>query len=141
MPGGVFLEAKLERPKMSTKDLKIDNFEETISAEGIVFVDFWAEWCGPCRAFAPVFEKAAEANKDIVFGKVDTEDQQQLAADFRITSIPTLMVFRDGIRVFSQPGALGAPQLEQLVEGARALNMDEVRAQIAEQEAAANASK
>ncbi|HUH53278.1 MAG TPA: thioredoxin [Microbacteriaceae bacterium] len=121
---------------MSTKDLTIENFESTISADGIVFVDFWAQWCGPCRAFAPVFEKAATDNPDIVFGKVDTEDQQQLAADFRITSIPTLMVFRDGILVFSQPGALGSPQLNQLIEGARGLDMDDVRKQVAEQETA-----
>lgn len=121
---------------MSTKDLTIENFESTISADGIVFVDFWAQWCGPCRAFAPVFEKAATDNPDIVFGKVDTEDQQQLAADFRITSIPTLMVFRDGILVFSQPGALGSPQLNQLIEGARSLDMDDVRKQVAEQETA-----
>lgn len=120
---------------MSSKELTLDNFESTVTGDGIVFVDFWAEWCGPCRAFAPVFEKAAEENPDIIFGKVDTEAQQQLAADFRITSIPTLMIFRDGILVFSQPGALGAPQLEQLIESAKGLDMDDVRKQIAEQEA------
>lgn len=120
---------------MSTKELTLDNFEKTVTDGGIVFVDFWAAWCGPCRAFAPVFEKAAETHEDIVFGKVDTEAEQQLAADFRITSIPTLMVFRDGILVYSQPGALGSPQLEQLIEGARGLDMDDVRKQIAEQEA------
>lgn len=119
---------------MSTKELTLKNFEETIDADGIVFVDFWAAWCGPCRAFAPVFEKAAENHPDIVFGKVDTEVEQQLASNFRITSIPTLMAFRDGILVFSQPGAMQAPQFEKLIEGARDLDMDDVRRQLAEKE-------
>lgn len=120
---------------MATKNLGHADLAETISGEGIVFVDFWAAWCGPCRAFAPVFEQASEQHPDIVFGKVDTEAEQRLAAEFRITSIPTLMVFRDGVLVYSQPGALRAPELDQLIQGARDLDMDEVRRQIAERDA------
>lgn len=120
---------------MGTTPLTLESFERTVSGDGIVFVDFWAAWCGPCKAFAPVFEDAAERNPDIVFGKVDTEAEQQLAAGMRITSIPTLMIFRDGILVFAQPGALRAPQLDQLIEKTRALDMDDVRRQIAEREA------
>lgn len=120
---------------MSTIELTKDNFESTVIKDGITFVDFWAAWCGPCRMFAPVFEDAATAHPEITFGKVDTEDQQELAAAAGISSIPTLMAFRDGILVFSQPGALPAPSFEQLIEAVQALDMDEVRAEVAKQQA------
>ncbi len=118
---------------MTTRDLTTADFEQTITDGGIVFVDFWASWCGPCKMFAPVYEAASEKHEDIVFGKVDTEAEQQLAGAAQITSIPTLMAFRDGVLVFSQPGALPAAGLEQVIEAVRALDMDEVHAKIAEQ--------
>ena len=119
---------------MSTVELTKDTFEETVTADGIVLVDFWAAWCGPCRQFAPVYERVSEQNSDIVFGKVDTEDQPELAGAFDIRSIPTLSIFRDGVMIFSQPGALPEPTLVDLISQARALDMDAVRQQIAEQQ-------
>ena len=119
---------------MASIELTLENFETTIKEEGITFVDFWAEWCGPCKMFGPIFEKASDDHQDIRFGKVDTEAQQQLAGMAGISSIPTLMIFRDGILLFNQAGALPAPALEDLIGKVRELNMDEVRAEIAKQE-------
>jgi thioredoxin 1 len=122
-------------PPMSSTALTAVTFEQTVTRDGIVLVDFWAGWCGPCRAFAPVFETAAQQHPDIVFGKVDTEAEQQLAAAAGIRSIPTLMAFRDGVLVFSQPGALPQEALEQLITAVRDLDMDEIRAKLAAQAA------
>lgn len=117
---------------MSTVNLTAETFESTITDNAIVFVDWWAAWCGPCRMFAPVYEKAAGENPDIVFGKVDTEAEPELSGQAGITSIPTLMIFRDGIQLFGQPGALPAPALEDLIRQVKALDMDEVRRELAE---------
>ncbi|WP_406046204.1 thioredoxin [Micromonospora sp. NBC_00898] len=115
---------------MASVALTGGNFEQTVARDGIVLVDFWASWCGPCRSFAPVFEQTSEKHPDIVFGKVDTEAEHSLAAAAQIRSIPTLMAFRDGVLVFSQPGALPAAALEQVIQAVRDLDMDEVRAKI-----------
>ncbi len=117
---------------MSTIELSNESFESTVTGDGIVLVDFWASWCGPCRSFAPVFESAAEDNPDITFGKVDTEAQQDLAGALQIQSIPTLMMFRDGVLLFSQPGALPRTALDDLIRQARELDMEQVKAEIAE---------
>ncbi|MFF1377411.1 thioredoxin [Streptomyces sp. NPDC058308] len=119
----------------ATLELTKDNFDQTVTDNGFVLIDFWAEWCGPCKQFAPVYEKAAEANPDLVFAKVDTEAQPELAQAFNIQSIPTLMIVRDQVAVFAQPGALPEAALTDVIGQARKLDMDEVRRQVAEEQA------
>lgn len=126
---------------MATVNLSEDTFASTVTADGITLVDWWASWCGPCRMFAPVFEAASEQHRDITFAKVDTEAQPGLAGAARIMSIPTLMAFRDGILVFSQPGALPAPALEQVIQAVRELDMEKVREQVAAQDAGSDAGR
>ena len=122
---------------MSTVELTKENFEDVIQKNAMVLVDFWAPWCGPCRAFAPIYEQASAQHADVVFAKVNTEEQQELASSFQIRSIPTLMLFRDQIILFSQPGSLPASALDEILTKARALDMDMVRKEIAEQHASA----
>ncbi|MSS84535.1 thioredoxin [Actinomycetaceae bacterium WB03_NA08] len=119
---------------MATVEITKDNFESTINDNSIVLLDFWASWCGPCRQFGPIFEKASEKYSDIVFGKVDTDAQTELAQGAQITSIPTLMAFREGIAIFRQAGALPAPALEDLIKQIQGLDMEQVRADIAAQD-------
>lgn len=117
---------------MSTVDLTAETFESTITGEGITLVDWWASWCGPCKQFAPVYDNASEKHADVTFAKIDTEDQQQLAAAAGISSIPTLMAFRDGVLVFNEAGALPEAGLEQVIQAVRDLDMDDVRAKVEE---------
>ena len=118
---------------MPTINLTRDSFEVTVTSEGITIVDFWAEWCGPCKVFGPIFEEVSESNPDVTFAKVDTEAEQQLAGSLGIMSIPTVMIFRDGVQLFAQPGALPKAALEDLLGQVRNLDMDDIRAQLAEE--------
>ena len=124
---------------MAVVELTKENFEQVVTGNPMVIVDYWAPWCGPCRGFAPVFEKVAEVNPDVVFAKVNTDDEQEIAAHFQIRSIPTLMVFKEQVIVFSQPGALPQGAFEEVVQKTKSLDMEMVRKQIAEQEAAEGA--
>lgn len=119
---------------MATMELTNENFQETINDNAVVLIDFWASWCGPCKSFEPVFEAASEKNPDMIFAKVNTEEQMELAAHFQVRSIPMLAIFKEQILVFAQPGALPASAVDQLIEQVRELDMDKVRADIAEQQ-------
>ena len=124
---------------MAVVELTKENFEQVVTGNATVVVDYWAPWCGPCRGFAPVFERVSEKHPDVVFAKVNTDDEQEIAGHFQIRSIPTLMVFRDSIIVFSQPGAMPEGAFEQVITKAKELDMDDVRRKMAEQEAAGKA--
>ncbi len=126
---------------MSTIDLTTETFESTLDQDGITLIDWWAGWCGPCKMFAPIYDAASEQHSDITFGKIDTEAEQQLSAAVGISSIPTLMAFRDGVLVFQQAGALPAPALEQVIQAVRDLDMDEVHRKVEEQKKAAEAQQ
>ncbi|HEX8699550.1 MAG TPA: thioredoxin [Myxococcaceae bacterium] len=126
---------------MATVEISKDNFKDTVGKQGIVMLDWWASWCGPCRAFAPIYEQVSGKHTDITFGKIDTDAQPELSGAFEIRSIPTLMIFRDGILLFEQAGALPAAALEELISKVRALDMDDVRKQVAAQREAAEPPK